>query len=302
MHRQIRALLDADHDITYVAPFTYFNVTPPLPITAIDVPRGAGHGRARAALRRGVRGADLLLVHDADLLRALPYRHPPVVWDVREPADARRAARAERRHHVISPSVVPEATLVSPAPPPPGDTRVVHLGRLTAERGAAELISLAERLVPHGIRLDLIGQADREARVLLRDAQRVGLLDWYGHVPNRHALRMVEGALAGISLAPADVTGVPTKVLDYMGRGLPVITTPQSGTLVQTARCGLVVPFDVDSVRHAVLDLKEDPDRRANMGARGHTYARLHHHWPDHAPAFVARMESLAGVAHSLAV
>lgn len=302
MHRQIRALLDAGHDVTYVAPFTYFNVTPALPITAVDVPHMARHGRARAALRRGLSGADLVLVHDLDLLGALPYRHPPVVWDVREPADSRRAARAERRHHVISPSVVPEATLVAPSPPPPGDTRVVHIGRLSAERGVAELVGLAERLVPHGIRLDLIGPAEREARVLLRDAQRVGLLDWYGHVPNRHALRMAEGALAGLSLASAAVDGVPTKVLDYMGRGLPVITTPQAGALVQTARCGLVVPLDVESVRHAVLDLKEDAERRVLLGGRGHAYARLHHHWPDHATAFVARMESCAGVAHSLAV
>lgn len=43
MHRQIRALLDAGHEITYVAPFTDCNVTPDPRIRAVDVPvRWAG--------------------------------------------------------------------------------------------------------------------------------------------------------------------------------------------------------------------------------------------------------------------
>ncbi|SDH78001.1 Glycosyltransferase involved in cell wall bisynthesis [Nonomuraea jiangxiensis] len=303
MHRQIRALLDAGHEVTYVAPFTFYNVTPVMGLTAVDVAHHAPFGRARAALRRGLRDADLLIVHDHRLLRALPYRRPPVVWDVREQVTPRRLAHATRRHRLISPADVPEATLVSPSPPPPGDTRVVHIGRLSAERGVTELIGLAERLVPHGVRMDLIGAAAPDVRPLLRDAQRVGLLDWFGYVPLRHALRMAEGALAGLSLAADTVRTAPTKIMDYMGRGLPVITTPQGAALVERAGCGLVVPQDVDAVLNAVLDLKEDAARRAQLGALGHAEARLHHHWPDHAAAFVSRAESWAGIpAHALAV
>ncbi|MBB6350738.1 glycosyltransferase [Nonomuraea muscovyensis] len=296
MHRQIRALLDAGHEVTYVAPFTHFNVTPAMGLTAIDVPHRAGYGRAGGALRRGAAGADLLMVHDHALLRALPHRRPPVVWDVREDVGARRLARAERRHHLCTAELVPEATFAATAPPPPGDTRVVHLGRLSAERGVAELIALARRLAPHGIRMDLIGAADPAVRPLLRDAQRVGLLDWFGYVPNRHALRMTGGALAGLSLAAPAVEGVPAKVLDYMGRGVPVVTTPQAGPLVERVGCGVVVPLDVAAVSQAVLDLKEDPVRRSAFGTRGHAEARLRHHWPDQAAAFVARMEAWAGV------
>ncbi|MEV0617103.1 glycosyltransferase [Nonomuraea sp. NPDC050404] len=303
MHRQIRALLDAGHEVTYVAPFSHFNVTPAMGLTAVDVGHHAALGRARAALRRGVKGADLLLVHDHRLLRALPYRRPPVVWDVREQVSPKRLARAQRRHRVITPAVVPEATLVSASPPPPGDTRVVHIGRLSADRGVTELIGLAERLVPHGIRMDLIGAAAPDVRPLLRDAQRVGLLDWFGYVPNRHALRMAEGALAGLSLADDTVRTPPTKIMDYMGRGLPVITTPQGASMVEEAGCGLVVPLDVDAVLNAVLDLKENPGRRAKLGAQGHAQARLRHHWPDHSAAFVRQAESWAGVTtHALAV
>ncbi|MEU7897091.1 glycosyltransferase [Nonomuraea sp. NPDC049152] len=303
MHRQIRALLDAGHEVTYVAPFTHFNVTPVPPITAIDVRRG---GMPRAALRRGARDADLLIVHEPELLLALPIRHPPVVLDTRDeprgPMGRRLVARAERLHHVLEPAAA-EATQAAAEPPPPGDTRIVHIGRLTTDKGVRELIDLAQRLVPHGIRLDLIGAADREVRPILRDAQRVGLLDWFGYVPNRHALRMAEGALAGVCLWHRPSVRPPTKVLDYMGRGVPVVTTPVAAAVVEQAGCGSVVPYrDVDATLEAVLDLKEDPARRARLGAAGNTIARLHHHWPDQATAFVARLEQWAGVTHELAV
>ncbi|MFF0774532.1 glycosyltransferase [Nonomuraea wenchangensis] len=296
MHRQIRALLDAGHEVTYVAPFTYHNVTPAAGLTPVDVPRHASLRRAHAALRRALRDADLLVVHEHRLLRALPHRRPPVVWDVRERVTPRRLARAEKRHRIVTSAEVPEATFVAAEPPPPGDARIVHLGRLAADRGVTELIALAERLAPYGVRLDLIGPAERGVRPLLRDAQRVGLLDWYGYVPLRHALRMTEGALAGLSLADETVPWLPTKILDYMGRGLPVVTTPRGAAPVESAGCGLVVPQDVDAVLNAVLDLKEDPARRAELGARGHAEARLRHHWPDHAAAFVRHAESWAGL------
>jgi glycosyltransferase involved in cell wall biosynthesis len=343
MHRQIQALLDAGHEITYMAPFTDCNVTPLPPLTAIDVPRAAGRHRRKAlrltrgALARAARDADLLLVHDLELMLALPprRRRPPVVWDVREDRAAELAATglgtavtrdllrrlierleagAERRAHLILSDeghqdrfsrphpIVPDATYVPLAPPPPsGRARVVHIGRLSADRGAAELIETARRLHRHGIRMDLIGPADPAVRPLVRDAQREGLLDWYGHVPSRHALRMAEGALAGLSLQhdlPVHRRRLPTKIMDYMGRGIPVITTPlpRPASVVGRLDCGTIVPFaDVDAVVQAVLRLRDDDDRRAAMGGRGYVEARHHYHWPEFADKFVALVEEWAG-------
>ncbi|MEV5407955.1 glycosyltransferase [Thermopolyspora sp. NPDC052614] len=342
MHRQIRALLAAGHEVTYIAPFTDCNVTPPPEIRAIDVPRAVGRRRGRAlraawsALRRGVRDADVLLVHDLELLLVLPpeRRRPPTVWDVHEdaagalddrpdlPGFARRPLhaltrwledQAERRLRLILAEeslserfpgghpVVPDTTYVPPVPPaPPKDRRVVYVGRLSHTRGAADMIELARRLAPHGIRLDLIGPADPPTRALLRDAQRTGLLDWYGHVPNRHALRMAEGALAGLSLlhdAPHHRRSLPAKVIEYMAHGVPVVTTPlpMAASLVGRVDCGVIVPFgDVAAAARAVLRLKDDPERRAAMGARGYAEALHHFHWPDHATEFVGYLERLA--------
>ncbi|WP_062344736.1 glycosyltransferase family 4 protein [Herbidospora yilanensis] len=338
MHRQIRALLDAGHQVTYVAPFTHCNVTPQPEIRAIDVPRAVGLHRAKAlraarsALKRGCADADLLLVHDIELLLALPRRRPATVWDVHEdtvaaldakpylPEFARTTlppllrnleARAERRLHLILAEesyrarfaadhpVVPNHTYVAEtAPPPPGESRVVYVGHISAARGATEMIELARLLRPHGIRLDLIGPADADVRPMLRDAQRTGLLDWFGYVPNKHALRMAQGALAGLSLlhdVPNYRESTPTKVIEYMAQGVPVITTPLPKAVEAMRGCGTVVPFgDVAAAYRAVLELRDDPARRAKAAADGHAEARAAYHWPDRAPEFVSLLENWA--------
>ncbi|GII53276.1 hypothetical protein Pth03_16650 [Planotetraspora thailandica] len=343
-HRQIRSLLDAGHEVTFIAPFTHCNVTPSPEIRAIDVPRAVGlHRRkavraARSALRRGAKDADLILIHDIELLLALPRRRPPAVWDVHEdtaaalptktylPEPLKNAlppvirgmeARAERRMHLILAEdsyrerfahdhpVVPNLTYVPDSPPqPPGDNRLVYIGQLAQARGAIEMIELARRLRPHGIRLDLIGPADADVRPLLRDAQREGVLDWFGYVPNKHALRMAEGALAGLSLLrdlPNFRNSTPTKVIEYMSRGVPVITTPltRAASLVGRVDAGTIVPFgDVESVvanvAQAVLRLRDNAERRGAMGARGYFEALHHHHWPTIAGEFVAQLERWA--------
>lgn len=100
-HRQIRALRDFGHEVTYAAPFTAFGAPPPRDMPWIDLPRSVGGlGRrlpalvaaGRALLRE--RGAhDVVLVHDPELLpvlgmlRLCPSR-PVLVWDVHEDVPA----------------------------------------------------------------------------------------------------------------------------------------------------------------------------------------------------------------------
>jgi glycosyltransferase involved in cell wall biosynthesis len=268
LHRQIRALLDAGHEVSYIAPG---GVTPRRGLTVVDVPRAMGRRRAaalRAARRELARhspGADLLVVHDPELLLVLPLvsRRPPTVWDVHEdtaaalstkawlpgalrPAMAaavRRAERiAERRIHLILAEqgyadrfrrrhpVVPNTTYVPDVPAPPGrGDRVVYIGHLSPDRGTSEMIEVGRLLRPHGIAVELIGPADARARAELTRAQAAGLIRWHGFLPNDQAVLMSDGALAGLSLLhdePNFRHSLPTKVAEYMAHGVPVITSP----------------------------------------------------------------------------
>jgi glycosyltransferase involved in cell wall biosynthesis len=309
------------------------------------VPRAVGRrwlGARRAARRELARhsaDADLLLVHDPELLLALPprRRRPPAVWDVHEdtaaalgtkpwlPASLRPAAAAavraaerlaERYMLLILAEhgyvcrfarphpVVPNTTYVPDAPAPPDpdgrDLRVVYLGHLSPDRGAAEMIELAALLRPHGVTVELIGPADGRARALIEPAQADGLLRWHGFVPNDRAMPMLDGALAGLSLLhdePNFRHSLPTKVVEYMARGVPVVTTPlpAAADLATGHRCGFVVPFaNPRAAAGAVLTLAGDPALRAAMGRRGHEAARSRLGWPADARAFVAQLETWA--------
>ncbi len=349
LHRQIRALLDAGHDVTYIAPFRHCRVTPWPALTVADVPRATGRRRLRAllaarrALARHAASAHLLVIHDPELLLMLPtLRHPPAVWDVHEDtaaaiavkgwvpqplrrplAAAVRAAEriAERRIHLLLAErdyqerfrkphpVVPNTTYVPLRPPgPPGDDRVVYLGQLSTARGTADMIELARLLRPHGIAIELIGDADPPVRAKLREAQAAGLVRWHGFVPNTEALRMVDGALAGLSLLhdePNYRHSLPTKVVEYMARGVPVVTSPTmpATDLVQRHGCGVVVPFREPALAaDAVLRLRYDRGLRADMGRRGHRAALETLDWPVFARTFVAQLEEWADARAALPV
>jgi glycosyltransferase involved in cell wall biosynthesis len=313
---------------------------PPGILTTVTIPRAAGRRRlgalhaAKAAMAEHAAGADLLLVHDPELLLVLPPKRsrPPTVWDVHEDTAAALTTKAwlptwlrpvaaggvisaerlaERRLHLIlaehgyndrfagTHPVVPNTTYVpSVAAPPSRPRRVVYVGWLSPDRGSAEMVELGRLLKPHGIAVELIGQADPAARAHIEAAG--DLVRWHGFVPNAEALRLVEGSLAGLSLLQDEENfrhSMPTKIAEYMARGIPAVTTPLplAVELVEAADSGFVVPFnDPKSAAEAILKLDADPDLRVKMGLRAHEYALRNLAWPPHAAAFIAQLETWA--------
>lgn len=357
-YRQVRALLDAGHQVTYVAPMGEKGAPASIGagLTTVTIPRAVGKRRlgalraARAALAAHAPAADLLLVHDPELLLVLPPRakRPPTVWDVHEDTAAALTTKAwlprflrpvaaggvtfaerqaERRLHLIlaekgytgrfagTHPVVPNTTYVpGTAAPPSGPRRVIYVGHISPDRGSAEMCELARLLAPQGIAVELVGPADGQAQEHIRAAQAdlgrdVGRsgdgpagagLHWHGFVPNEQALALADGALAGLSLLQDEANfrvSMPTKVIEYMARGLPVITTPLplAVELVEGAECGFVVPFnDPAATAEAVLRLDADPSLRVKMGELGHQAAQRDLGWPAEAAKFVAQLEQWA--------
>lgn len=336
-HRQIRALLDAGHEVTYAAPWTAYGVIPSRDIRAYDLPRAHGRQRLTAlrAARRLIRtlavNVDLVLLHDPELLLALPWigPHAPIVWDVHEDTAAavvdkpwlpqalravtaaavRQLERVAERHvHLLLAEqgytsrfclphpVVPNAPRIPAAVAPSGTGRVVYVGRVARARGALELIQVAHQLHPD-IDVDVIGQADRDVEDELRAAADSGVLRWHGFVPNDQALPMVEGATAGLSLVhdqPNHRVSLQTKVLEYLAWGVPVITTPLpwSAELVARAGAGLVVPFgDINATTAAILRLQHNDTLRQGCADAGRRVVMDHYDGARHGAAFVGTLE-----------
>ncbi|MGH3490288.1 MAG: glycosyltransferase [Actinopolymorphaceae bacterium] len=344
LHRQIRAMLDAGYSVTYAAPFSACKTDPWPELTAIDLPRAVGRARgqalraARRVLRTHGEDADVVLLHDPELLLVLPGLdiHGAVVWDVHEDTSAALIAkrwlpgllrplarmgvrivedRAERslrlilaeegyrnRFRGIHP-VVPNTTYVPEHVSTAGDDRVVYVGHLAAARGVDVMVETARHLAGSGLTIDVVGHADGPAKQILRDAQDKGWLHWHGFVPNDKAMAILDGAMCGLSLLqdlPNYRHSMPTKVLEYMAHGVPVVTTPLPAavSMMQVHRCGVVVPFDdPEATAAAVLRLHRDAALRTSMGTRGHEAARIGYHWPDAAREFLTRIESWAEAA-----
>lgn len=273
---------------------------------------------------------DLVLLHDPELLLvARAAGRTPVVWDVHEnvPAtvDLRTwipgwlrgplvtfltwlLARAERRHHLLLAEhgyrdlfegvhpIVPNSTSVPatvPGPDPDGPARVVYLGSLTRDRGAGEIVALAQALAerPEDVRLEVVGTAHGEVGAQLQAEHDAGRLVWHGFVPNDRALELIHGAVAGLALLHDEQNhrvSLPTKNMEYLAHGVPVIATPlpEVERFIAASGGGVVVPFGEVPLEE-VLALAGDRDGARAMAQRGHAYVTEHHNWDRDRDVFV---------------
>lgn len=339
--RQIPALVDAGHEVTYVAAFSARDVPPPPRVSAVDVPRSSGRRRLRAvragaaAVRRLGERAELVLVHDPELLVAAVGwgDRAPFVWDVHEDTPAsmtdrpwiptaatgllrelvrRVEAAADQRLHLVLAEdryrdrftrphpVVHNYPFVPDDVRPPGPGRAVYVGRLSSSRGLAELLEAGRRLAGE-VQLELIGPPDAGDTARVQAAAAGGNVSADGvHVPNAEALARVEGATVGLNLVhdhPNHRVSLQTKVLEYLARGIPVITTPLPAAveLVERHGCGIVVPFgDVEAVVEAVRRLHHDADLRESMARRGRQAVQQHYNWAEEGRRFVQQLEAWA--------
>ncbi|WP_022919000.1 glycosyltransferase [Ruania albidiflava] len=341
-HRQIPALLDAGHQVVYAAPFEAFGRTPPDGVHGLSLPRAAGRRRltavrmARGLVRRIGPHADVILLHDPDLLLAvagLGARVAPVVWDVHEDTAAALSMRswvpralrpvlawavrlaerlAENRYHLLLAEhsyaarfrrehpVVPNSVLVpGRRPRPPGQDRVVYLGKISRARGAEEMIALAQA-VPE-LTFQLIGPAEASLEPLLRAAHDAGHLTWTGFVPNDQAITMLSGACAGLALLhdePNYTRSLPTKLVEYLAHGVPVVSTPNEAAadLVTSSGGGAIVPFgDIDAAARALRKLAADDSYRTTCATSGYDYVAANMNWYQDAGAFVRALEHATG-------
>ena len=290
---------------------------------------------ARKMLKQQSSVHDVVILHDPELLVAAQgLHHPVMVWDVHEdtaaslslkswlPRWARRPVAGlvrtletttERKRRLILAEsayaqrfaglhpVVPNTTPVAPQTPSPQAGRAVYIGHLTEARGALDLIEVGRLAHAAGITVDVVGHAHQDVRGALEQANAAGWIAWHGFVPNDVALGMLDGATAGLSLLHDEENyrvSMPTKVIEYMAHGIPVITTPLplAAQLVETNDCGVVVPFkDPQAAANALIALNTDESQRLLWGANGHASALVDWNWDHDSVAFVRQLEAWVG-------
>ena len=181
----------------------------------------------------------------------------------------RRSHPVVRNHPWAAQRPAPDATMTRVVPP-----RLVYIGRLSRGRGVDTVLALARELGDVA-RVELAGEPDAEVRAQLDAAVADGVVTWHGFVPNDRIGALLDGATLGLSLLDDDPNyrvSMPSKVIEYLAHGVPVVATPLPAVaaLVEEEGGGVLVPFrdaagTVAAVRR-VLDDSALLDRLATEG------------------------------------
>lgn len=261
---------------------------------------------------------DLMVIHDPELLPTAllvrGLRRKPVVFDVHEDFPAVARTRTWVPHWLRTPLAwtvagvlrVAEAVLTitlaeggygrmfrhdhpvfpnhpdSDGYPPVQEQRrdeAVYLGDGTLQRGVDVAIGACSKA---GVRLRVIGRVAPEVEAGAGGNKEDIIMD--GTLPNPDAIRLVSGASVG--LVPLRDTpnyrhSQPTKLLEYLAVGVPVVASNLPGTreLVEGLEAvWLVEPGDVDAMASAISEARLESATQAAVDQAG--LIRQRYRWP----------------------
>lgn len=227
-------------------------------------------GLARACLYRLVlRYADHVFVQSEAMLEFVHARGVPRQRMTPVPM----GVDVDRFTAVRTPSVQPAAMV--------GRRVIVYLGALAHARRSDFLLEVVQRVRERcpEVLLVLAGDApsaDEQAwiRRRVRELEVESHVWLTGWLSQEEALPLVRCAELGLSPIPRgelfDVSS-PTKAVEYLALGLPCVGNdiPDQRLVLERSEGGLCVPMEVEPFADAILELLDDPDRRARMGRSG---------------------------------
>jgi len=87
----------------------------------------------------------------------------------------------------------------------------------------------------------------------------------------------------------------PTKLIEYMAMGLPVVANdhPEQQLVLQESGAGICVPYVEEAFAQAIIRLIRDPDAAASMGRAGRAYVATHRDYQRIAAAVAAEYERI---------
>jgi len=145
------------------------------------------------------------------------------------------------------------------------------------------MLAIVARDEPN-VLLILVGDTeDATHRAWLKsEAERLGVADhvlWTGWLASSDAWAYVRQAEIGLSPFPRSFlldSASPTKAVEYMALGLPVVVNdnPDQAQVVAESGGGLCVPLEPQAFADAVMSLLQSPELRRVMGEHGRDYVR----------------------------
>lgn len=144
---------------------------------------------------------------------------------------------------------------------PSARLRVLTVGTLGLRKGTHYVVEAARRLKDVAD-FRLVGPFSRPRLQSLMDGPNVSVM---GPVPRSEIAEQF--AWADVFLLPSICEGSATSTYEALAAGVPVICTPNTGSVVRDAEDGFIVPpQDVDAIVARLLELQGDRERLKSMG------------------------------------
>jgi glycosyltransferase involved in cell wall biosynthesis len=178
----------------------------------------------------------------------------------------------------------PRVASAAPNNRPPADDEAVVLsvGRLSREKGHADLLRAAAALKDMSeaprFRVVMVGDGP-EREPLARLAVRLGIEKQVTLAGFQREVRPYY-SLATLVAVPSHSEGSPNVVLEAMAAGLPIVANAVGGVpeILREGVTGLMVePRHPEAMAKAILRILSNPDLKARLGAEARTRAEAHH-------------------------
>ncbi|WP_203568871.1 glycosyltransferase family 4 protein [Aestuariimicrobium ganziense] len=189
--------------------------------------------------------------------------------------------------------------------PAPGPGRVVYAGDLTEERKLTFMIDVVERVRVQrdDAHLVLAGRPLGGAQAALDRACSSCAVEHVGLLPPPEVPALVASASVGLIFLeplPNYVRSLPTKLFEYMAAGVPFLASDfafwrqefehwDAGRFADSS--------DVEACAQVLLEMLDDADARARMGANGRRAIEQGVNFEAEAPKLVALTRELLGTA-----
>jgi glycosyltransferase involved in cell wall biosynthesis len=165
-----------------------------------------------------------------------------------------------------------------------GAFTLLYIGTLSRPRTLLELVDVVEEL--HDVRCVIGGMGVPSYERALKDkCSRVSNVDFIGVVPFDDVIPMTREADAIFMMVdPKDLNnrmGLGNKQFEAMVCGRPIICTrgTYSGELTEQEDVGLTVEYDKETIKGAIIKLRDDPQLRERLGRNALNAAITRYNW-----------------------
>ena len=165
---------------------------------------------------------------------------------------------------VVPYGIQPQMWQCPPRTPRKGPLRVLFSGTVCLRKGIQYLMRAAELLPRDQIVIRAVGPLQVSAQVVSQLEKAIEIL---GPVPRREVIEHYKWA--DILVLPALSEGSANVCYEALAAGLPVITTPNAGSVIQDGQQGFIVPIrDHEALAAKMHELAGDRERLADLSNR----------------------------------